>query len=168
MKNALLKTVAVAAIMLSGAMAQADVPAWLCNLNFNGVSKSVQIIIGKSEFNGKGTVRCVSASKEQVEFPVLVTMETKPIAPKIGLGKMHLYGEALQIALLNGAPESLLGNYLVLEGRAAVIGGVGVIAAVSANDERLAFNVSVQLIKGLGFDLGFRKMNISLDMSRLN
>ncbi|MEQ1723917.1 MAG: hypothetical protein ABL930_12135 [Pseudobdellovibrio sp.] len=167
MKTVIAKTIVLMAILTSGAMAQADVPAWVCALNFQGTSKSVQLIVGKSEFNGKGTVRCVSASNERVEYPIIVTMKTHPIAPKIGLGKMELYGEALQVAISNGTPEALLGDYVILEGRAAIVGGAGVIAAVRAADNNLSLSVSLQLVKGFGFDLGFRKMTIELDSARL-
>lgn len=163
-----LLTILTTALLTAGVSAQAkEVPAWLCNMNFSGTNKSVQIIVGKSEFKGKGTVSCVSVHRERVEFPIKVTMSSKPIAPRIGLGKMELYGQALQIAL-NDQPESLLGNYLVAEGRAAVIGGAGVIAAVRASDKNFSLNISLQLVKGFGVDLGFRKMKIELDNEVLN
>ncbi|MBY0554712.1 hypothetical protein K2P97_09295 [bacterium] len=168
MKTVIAKLVVAMGILTTGAMAQADVPAWVCALNFKGTSKSVQIIVGHSEFNGTGTVRCVSASQERVEYPITVKMSTKPLAPKIGLGKMELYGEALQIAISNGTPEALLGNYVIAEGRAAIIGGAGVIAAVRAADQNLSLSISLQLVKGFGFDLGFRKMVIALDPTRMN
>ncbi len=168
MKSVITKTIAALTITLAGALAQADTaPLWVCSLNFEGKSKSVQIIVGKSEFEGAGTIRCLSVSGERVELPITVTMQSKPIAARIGLGKMKLYGEALQISLF-GTPESLLGTYLVAEARAAVVGGAGVIAAVHADNDGLAVNVSLQLIKGFGFDLGFRKMKIKLDQSRMN
>jgi hypothetical protein len=164
-----LLTILTATLLTAGASAQAqEVPAWLCNMNFSGTNKSVQIIVGKSEFNGKGTVSCVSAHRERVEFPIKVTMSSKPIAPRVGLGKMELYGQALQIALTNDQPESLLGSYLVAEGRAALVGGAGVIAAVRASDKNFSLNISLQLVKGFGVDLGFRKMKIELDNDRLN
>ena len=168
MKTQITKTIVALTILVAGTVAKADgLPAWVCNLNFQGTSKSAQIIVGKSEFNGKGTVRCVSASNLRAEYPVTVTMTSAPIAPRIGLGKMELYGESLQVTLNDGTPESLLGDYLVAEGRAAVIGGAGVIAAVHAGNTALSFNVSVQLVKGFGVDLGFRKMKIEVDSSRL-
>ena len=109
------KVLLAVAVVLSGSVAMADVPAWLCAVNFTGTSKSVQIIVGNSEFNGTGTVRCVSAGNERVELPVKITMHSH-FAPRIGLGKMELYGEALQVVVA-GNPQSLLGDYLVLEGR---------------------------------------------------
>ncbi len=161
MKKVILATI----VLLSGSISMADVPAWVCALNFTGTSKSVQIIVGKSEFKGAGTVRCVSAGNERVEMPVKVTMHSH-FAPRIGLGKMNLYGEALQVTIA-GSPESLLGDYLVFEGRGAIGVGAGVIAAVKADDKSLALNISVQLVTGAGFELGFRKMKIELDSSRL-
>lgn len=162
MKKVLLVVVAV---VFSGSVAIADVPAWLCALNFTGKSKSVQIIIGKSEFNGKGTIRCVSSDNERTEIPVTISMNSH-FAPRIGIGKMELYGEALQVAL-SGAPQSMLGQYLLLEGRGAIGVGAGVIAATKVDDESLQLNLSLQLVSGGGIELGFRKMKIELDSSRL-
>lgn len=169
MKTTITKAIVALAILTSGAMAQAaDIPAWICNLNFQGKSKSVQVFVGKSEFNGAGTIRCLAASGETAEYPITVTMETKPLAPFVGLGKMKLYGEALQIALSTGTPEALLGNYYVAEARAAVGVGAGAIVAVRAGNENLSLTVALQLIKGFGAEVGFRKMKIELDHSRLN
>lgn len=168
MKSLLTKTIVALTIVTAGAMAQADVkPLWVCSMNFEGKSKSVQVIVGKSEFEGAGTIRCVSSNNEQAELPVIVTMQTKPVAPFIGLGKMKLYGEALQLPLF-GTPETLLGSYIVTEARGSLKRGVGVIAAIHADNDGVALNVSLQLIKGFGFDLGIRKMKIKLDESRLN
>lgn len=165
------KTMVAMAILLTGAFASAnevEVPAWICALNFHGTNKSAQVFIGKSEFKGQGTVRCVSASNDRVEYPVKVTMKTKPLAPNIGIGKMDLYGEALQIALTSTNPQALLGKYLVAEARAAVGVGAGALVAVRADEEALSLSVSLQLIKGVGFDIGFRKMIIELDTTRLD
>ena len=161
MKNVMIAMV----VLVSGSFAMADVPAWVCAMNFTGTSKSVQIIVGKSEFKGAGTVRCVSASNERVEYPVTISMHSH-FAPRIGLGKMKLYGEALQVAIA-GNPESLLGTYLVAEGRAAIGVGAGFIAAVKADDDSVALNLSLQLVTGGGVELGFRKMKIELDQARL-
>lgn len=158
------KVLLVAAVILSGSVAMADVQPWLCAMNFTGKSKSVQIIVGKSEFKGQGTVRCVSGD-ERVEMPVTISMHSH-FAPRIGLGKMELYGEALQITVA-GNPQSLLGNYLVFEGRAAIGVGGGVIAATKVDDESLTLSLSLQLVTGGGIELGFRKMKIELDSSRL-
>ena len=164
MKTLIKNTLAALAITVAAGMAHANSnPAWLCNLNFSGKSKSVQVIVGHSEFSGKGTVRCISNDREELVMPIKVTMTSKPIAPRIGLGKMELYGEALQLTLTNSDPTSLLGSYLVAEGRAAVVGGVGVIAAVRAKDDNFSLNISLQVVKGFGVDLGFRKMKIELD-----
>ncbi len=159
------KVLLALAVVLSGSVAMADVPAWLCAVNFTGTSKSVQIIVGKSEFNGTGTVRCVSAGNERVELPVKITMHSH-FAPRIGLGKMELYGEALQVVVA-GNPQSLLGDYLVLEGRGAIGLGAGVIAATKLDDKSLTLSLSLQLVTGGGIELGFRKMKIELDSARL-
>lgn len=168
MKTVITKAIVTMALLTSGAMAQAaEIPAWVCSLNFNGTSKSVQLLVGHSEFNGTGTVKCVSVTNERAELPIKVTMSTKPLAPKIGLGKMKIYAEALQIAITDGTPEALLGKYIVAEGRAAVGVGAGAMVAAHVNNKGLSLNLAVQFVKGFGFDLGFRKMKIELDETRL-
>ncbi|MGZ3727043.1 MAG: hypothetical protein ACXWQQ_14695 [Pseudobdellovibrio sp.] len=168
MKTLVTKTIVALTITLAGAFAHADLkPAWVCSLNFQGTTKGVQLIIGKSEFNGAGTISCVSSKEERTSLPVTVKMHSGIIAPRIGVGVMELYGEALQVPVF-GTPESLLGSYVVAEGRAALVGGAGVLAAVHAGDNGLALDVSLQLVKGIGFDIGFRQMDIALDTSRAN
>lgn len=166
MKSIIAKSLVTLAIISSAAVAEADVPAWLCNLNFQGQSKSVQIIVGKSEFKGAGTVRCVDGKGARVEYPVSVTMTSGPIAPRLGLGKFELYGEALQVAVSNKSPEALLGDYLVVEGRAGIVGGAGAMTAVHAGDDALSLTLSLQVVKGFGIEIGFRKMKIELDKTR--
>ena len=89
-----------------------------------------------------------------------------PVAPLIGIGYMELYGESLQIALSNGTPKALLGQYLIAQAHAAVVGGIGAITAVRAADHNLSFTVSLQLVQGLGVDLGFTQMKLELDPTR--
>lgn len=165
MKTTITKTIAALAIIASGLTASANtesVPAWACSLNFKGVSQGIQILIGYSEFKGTGTLRCTSATGEKVSYPLNVKMGASPLAPRISIGYMELYGESLQFALSSGTPEALLGDYLIAQGRAAIIGGVGAITAVRAADENLSLTLSLQLIRGIGLDLGFNSMTLSV------
>lgn len=167
MKTVIAKTILTLALIVSGSVASAaEVPAWLCAMNFEGVSKGVQILVGHSEFKGQGTVVCKAISGQEVSYPVKISMKAKPLAPKISLGVQKVYGESLKVALSTGNPEDLLGTYLIAQGRAAIIGGVGVITAVRASDKNLSFDLSLQVTKGLGLDLGFSKMKIEIDETR--
>lgn len=167
MKNTLSKLMVVTALMLAGSIASAK-PTWLCAMNFNGVSKGIQIVLGKSSFEGRGTIHCQSfLTGEQRQLPILVTMKTAPIAPRITLGQMNVYGEALSINLNTGSPEALLGNYYVATGRIAWAAGLGALTAVHSADNNLSLNISLQALTGAGFELGFSKLNIALDQSRL-
>lgn len=163
--NKIILTIFSLILSFSVQASENSIPAsnWLCALNFNGTSQSVQIIIGHSEFKGAGTISCVSSNGEAKRYPILVSMKTKPIAAKIGLGKMELFGEALQISLLASTPENLFGKYTVLEGRASIIGGAGVIVATHVSNPDLSLSITLQLAEGLGLDVGFRKMKIELD-----
>lgn len=169
MKTVIAKTLLTIALVASGSMASAaEVPAWLCAMNFEGVSKGVQVLIGHSDFKGQGTVVCKAISGQEVSYPVKIKMSARPLAPKISLGYQKVYGESLKVALSTGQPEDLLGTYVIAQGRAAIIGGVGVITAVRASDKNFSFDLSLQVTKGLGLDLGFSKMKIELDETRSN
>ncbi len=165
MKTIITKTIVALAIIAAGMSASAQnevVPGWVCSLNFKGVSQGLQILIGFSEFKGTGTLRCTSTLGEKISYPLNVKMGAAPLAPTISIGYMELYGESLQFALSTGAPHALLGDYLIAQGRAAIIGGIGAITAVRAADENLSLTLSLQLIRGIGLDLGFTSMNLSL------
>lgn len=165
--KALTKLLVVTGLLLAGSVASAK-PTWLCAMNFNGVSKGFQVVLGKSSFEGRGTINCQSfLTGEKQQLPILVSMKTAPIAPRISLGKMNVYGEALSINLNSESPEALLGNYYVATGRIAWAAGVGVLTAVHSADQNLSLKVSLQALTGAGLELGFSKLTVSLDESRL-
>lgn len=157
------KALITLAIMAASSIASADVPAWVCAMNFNGVSKGIQVIVGHFEFKGKGTLSCTSASGQKAVYPVKISMDASPLAPEVGVGYMELYGEALSISLSHGTPTALIGNYSVEKASASLIGGAGVIRAVRLNNSGLTIALSLQLTKGLGVNLGFSKMKLALD-----
>jgi hypothetical protein len=179
MKSMKLKLAVALTALLATAVTQAserDYPertstpgtGWACAMNFNGTLRGFQVIIGKSELKGKGTIRCVSTARQTVEYPVLINIESKPVAASISLGKISTYGEALQIMLTSGQPEDLFGKYYTAQANAAFIAGAGAFVATKVDSQKIQFSVSLQFNHGFGLNLGLRKMTILPDHSRMN
>ncbi|QDK47018.1 hypothetical protein DOM22_18565 [Bdellovibrio sp. ZAP7] len=161
------KAFLVIAMVLGFSQAHAyTAPAWACNLNFKGTASGVKVILGNYEYNGKGTLACMSPTGQTAEYPVTVTMKAKPFSPQIALGKMELTGQAAEIALFDSNPESILGTYYVAQAQGAILGGVGLITATRIDLPTIALKVSFQFAKGFGVNLGVNRMEIALDQDR--
>jgi hypothetical protein len=135
-------------------------PAWICNLTFKGEAKGLQILIGAFSLKSIGVLTCVSPLEEVRTINVKIDMSSKVFAPRIGLGKFEIYGDAVQIALFNDEPEDLLGDYLVAQGQGSVIVGAGAVTAVHTHLPNLALTFSLQVLRGFGLNLGLTKMTI--------
>lgn len=159
-----MKKVLVSIAIVLGAMtAQAHghaAPEWNCALGFKGEATGFKILLGTYEFNGKGTLSCISALGQTVSYPVNVTMDARPLSLQIAVGHMELVGEALEIALFDCNPADILGTYYVAQGQAAIGLGAGAVAATRVDLPEVAFQLSVELTKGLGFNLGLNRMKI--------
>ena len=71
--------------------------AWACNLNFKGEASGFKVILGNYQYNGKGTLACMSPTGQTAEYPVTVTMKAKPFSPQVAFGKMELTGQAAEV-----------------------------------------------------------------------
>ncbi len=158
--------------LFAGAYAQADSrsspEAWACSMGFSGRSTGVKLIVGYYRYHAKGNLNCVSTMGEKVSLPIKVSMHAKPISANISLSRMEMKGVTGQFSLLNNHPEALLGRYAVLQGSVAFVGGVGAMTAVHADLPSVTMNISLQLVKGFGFNLGINRMVVALDESRMN
>ena len=166
------KLFAVLVLSLIGLQAHAEVesPAWVCTMNFNGRAVGARLIVGKYRFNGKGTLSCVNPTGQTERIPVLVTMRAKPISLGASLGYMDLYGQTAEVAVVankSRGAHAMLGDYYVAQAEAALIGGAGVITAVHAQNSALSLKLALQLTKGFGINLGFDRLRVSLDHSRV-
>jgi hypothetical protein len=166
------KVLLALAVVLGAASAQATTSAkasqaWNCSFGFNGVSTGVKIFIGFYNFNGKGSLQCVSDAGETVTYPVKVTMRAAPLSPSISLGVMHLYARALDFRIENQSPLDVLGTYSLAQGQAAVIGGLGVVTALHETSPNFALKLSLQLAHGLGVNLGLNRMHVELDRGQM-
>lgn len=159
--------VVMAMVFGLGLQAQADVPAWACNMTFKGEAKGLKVIVGKYKLEAKGDLRCISASGVKESYPITLKAKSHFIGPQVAFGKMEFTGAAANVALFTNNPKDLLGNYLLVQGQASVIRGVGVLAAAHTDIPALTVNLSLQFTKGFGVNLGVEKLNIALDQDRM-
>ncbi|KHD87582.1 MAG: hypothetical protein OM95_13385 [Bdellovibrio sp. ArHS] len=134
--------------------------AWVCGLAFKGTSKGIKVIVGHFKTVAYGTLSCKGVGQKYHQ-DVKIEIGHHWIGATAGIGYFKLAGVSSEISLFNSSPEVLLGKYAVAQGEAAIIGGVGAFTAVKVGLPQLAFNVSVQLLKGLGVQVGIDKLTIS-------
>ncbi len=168
----MLKRVAfIMAMSLVGFYAQAQEPmgdvdatagkVWACGLKFSGTSHGLKVIVGHFKTVGHGTLSCKSVFGESYSRHVNVTIGHHWIGPTAGIGYFKLRGVSSEISLLNHSPNAILGNYLVAQGEAAIVGGVGAFTAVKVGMPQLAVNISLQLLKGFGVQVGIDRLSIT-------
>lgn len=143
-----------------------EAPAWVCHLGFKGEAHGFKVLVGNYHYHAKGNLDCVSLTGRTVHYPIKIEMKAKPLSPQIAFGHMELIGQAAEISLLDTTPESIFGSYLVGQGQAAVLGGVGIISATRIEFPAIAMQVSLQFAKGFGVNLGLNKMKITLDQDQ--
>lgn len=135
-------------------------PAWICNLNFSGQAKGVQVIVGKMDAHAKGTLICVSPFAEVQKIPIQITFGKLSVSPRIAIGNFKFYGESLNINILSIDPKTILGTYALVQGQFAIGVGAGAMTAVHTTVPSLTLKVSLQLTKGLGLNAGLTEMTI--------
>lgn len=169
------KLILVLALGLTGAFAQASTDAvsmgdeasisgnrlWACGLAFKGTSKGLKVIVGHFSTVAYGTLKCKSIKGTHYSRDVRVSIGHHWIGPTAGIGYFKLAGVSSEISLFNSSPEVILGKYLVVQGEAAIIGGVGAFTAAKVGLPQLAVNISLQLLHGLGVQVGIDKLTIS-------
>ncbi|MBX3018660.1 MAG: hypothetical protein KF767_12275 [Bdellovibrionaceae bacterium] len=156
------KFIVAAALSLIGFAAQAGEarPAWVCALGFEGQARGVQILVGSFKSVAYGEIRCTDLIGGEYVQPVKVTIGAEPVALNLAIGTFDFVGGAAEISLFNNQPSDLLGNYLVVQGRAAFALGAGAFTAVRVNIPNIALNISVEVMRGLGAQVGINKMRI--------
>nr|BFD60469.1 hypothetical protein CKG001_25760 [Bdellovibrio sp. CKG001]BFD63884.1 hypothetical protein BdHM001_25650 [Bdellovibrio sp. HM001] len=134
---------------------------WACGLAFKGTSKGIKVIVGHFKTVAYGTLKCKSIKGTRYSQDVKVTIGHHWIGPTAGIGYFKLAGASSEVSLFNSSPDVILGKYLVAQGEAAIIGGVGAFTAVKVGLPQLAMNISLQLLHGLGVQVGIDKLTIS-------
>jgi hypothetical protein len=155
MKKLILAATAMLLVVGTQAFADEQNPqGWSCNMEFTAKGKGLQIFIGKFKMKGEGVLQCENDRGDMRVLPVKVTMGGKPIQAQVAAGWLRVKGHAKAIGISEN-PESLFGKYYVAKAQFAIIGGVGTQAGFDVEkDGNLAFNMSLQTIKGFGFSLG--------------
>lgn len=134
---------------------------WACGMTFKGTSKGLKFIVGHFTTVAYGTLRCKGIKGTSFVQKVRVSIGHHWIGPTVGIGYFKMLGTSSELSLFNSSPHVILGNYLVAQGEAAIIGGVGMFRAVKVGHPQLAANFSTQLLGGLGVEVGIDKLTIS-------
>lgn len=134
---------------------------WVCAMNFKGVSKGIQLIVGRFRTKAYGTLHCASIHGEKFSRKIRIDISSYGIGPTVGIGYFKMRGVSSQISLFNERPEDLLGKYSTTMYGGAVGAGVGYFSALKLGLPQLTYNVSVQLLGGLGLKVGMEKMRVT-------
>lgn len=164
------KLFVIAALSLMGFSAQAthvlsdDVstarPMWLCALGFEGQAQGLQLLVGSFKSQAIGELRCTDVVGGEYVQPIKVTIGAEPVALNLAIGIFEFVGGAAEISLFNNHPSEIFGTYIVVQGRAAFALGAGTFTAVRADTPALAMNISVEVVRGIGLQVGINKMTI--------
>ena len=152
--------IATLSLLAFSAQANEGRAAWICGLNFHGESRGVQLLLGSFKTVATGELNCADGVGGVYKSPVRISMQSRFLAPTVGVGMFKMAGLATEISLLNSHPSVLFGNYLVAQGEVALVGGVGAFTAVRVSPPQIALNVSVQLLSGFGLEAGIQRMKI--------
>ena len=155
-----MKKFLVAVLMLAGSLAQAEVknPLYTCAMAFDIKGGGAQFVVGHYLLTGKGKLVCTDIQGNRSELPLKVTMGGA-VEPSIGFGYAHIVGLATGIGVSKN-PNELLGDYVVAGGQAALVVGAGAQVALHAADKALTLNADLQLVKGLGLNIGLNSVRI--------
>lgn len=137
-----------------------ELPLWGCGLEFRGEAQGIQILVGSFRSEATGELHCQDRLGNTYNREVYITMQTEPLSPTIGFGSFEFVGGAANITLLNHHPRELFGEYIVAQGRAAVIGGAGAFTAFRVGRRDVSLQISTQLVSGFGVEAGITRMLI--------
>ncbi len=134
---------------------------WVCGFAFKGTSKGIKVIVKHFKTEAYGVLKCKGVPGQSFTRDVKITIGHHWIGATAGIGYFKLAGVSSEVSLLNCSPDKIFGKYVVAQGEGAIIGGVGAFTAVKVGLPQLAFNISIQLLKGLGVQVGVDKLTIT-------
>ncbi len=138
---------------------QITAPVWDCALSFNVKGGGLKLFVGHFQMEGQGQISCMDLWGNTEQIPVYVTLGGKPVSLSAGIGKMQMVGLATGIGVA-GQPNDLLGNYVVAGVRGSLLVGGGLDLALHATHRALTLNTSLQLVSGLGVNVGVDYLTI--------
>lgn len=134
---------------------------WVCSMKFKGVSRGLQVIIGKFRTKAYGTLNCASVHGEKLSRKIKIDIQSYGVGPTIGVGYFKMRGISSQISLFNESPKDILGKYSATQYEGAVGPGLGYFSAFKIGLPQLSYTVSFQILGGIGFKVGMEKMRIT-------
>ncbi len=136
-----------------------------CNVGFTATGRSAYLVLGNTNIEGSGMMTCYDFLKNVIEdIPIKVTIR----GPGVGLGVTGLNISGGQRGIgISESPDSLLGDYLVLRGNAAV--GVGGAASTGFRIAKgsVQLTAQVEATSGLGAGIDLLTFTIERDASRV-
>ena len=145
----------------SARAAEAPAPAGSsdCALEFRAEGREIQILLGYSRLRGTGRIVCVQKNGPEAgkatEAKMKVTMGTPVLFPRIAFSpSLVIHGRAKNIRILKGGPSVLFGDYLTLDFRAAVGGGIGAILTLEGEDNGVSIGLDLENVEGFGIAAG--------------
>lgn len=157
-----MKKIILAVMLLLGSLAQAQVPAaeapFVCSLAFDVAGGGIQVIVGNYKLVGTGTLSCSDKNGVMAPIPLKITMGG-PVQGTVAVGVARVMGVATGIGLAS-SPAEILGDYVVVGGQVALMLGVGAHVALHSAAQALTLNADLQLIQGVGFNIGINTLKI--------
>lgn len=147
--------IAIAALVTGAISNTAEAHSlYACGLKFMAHGSDVQFLIGHEEISGHGKVVCRSSKGKKVEMPVKITISAPFIFPRVAFEPhVCMRGVATGVGLITD-PAQILGQYLVVDARAAVGVGASVSASLHGYNNGLSLNMSLAAVEGLGIAAG--------------
>ena len=138
-------------------------PFWTCEMTFKAKARGLQVIIGDFTINGDGKLRCSNLVGDLETIPIKITIGGSKLAMRIGFGKYAIYGASTNITLFNSEPEDILGNYKMATLSGSLGAGAGTFVGTHVELPSFSLNLSMQVTKGIGFNVGLDNMSIEYD-----
>ncbi|MCC7404215.1 MAG: hypothetical protein IT288_07440 [Bdellovibrionales bacterium] len=157
-----MKKIIMSLVAMLSVQAMAESPLWNCAMEFEAKGEGLQLILGKYEVTGTGTLDCYGLNGQELSVPIKITMDSQPVNLRVAFGELYAKGVSAEIALFANSPEDLLGEYLAVRAEAAIIGGVGAFVATHAKFPALVLHVGLEFTHGFGVNLGIERMKIEV------
>lgn len=146
-------------LSLISASVSAQTEPLTCSLTYHVKGGGLQIGLGYFKLQGNGELNCDGLHGAIYNRLVHVTIGGHPVAARIGVGVLELYGASGSFGF-NGSIDDLYGHYAIANVQAAVILGAGAEFSVENPSKGLRFNVGIAGSDGFGAEVGFSILTI--------
>ena len=138
--------------------------AKVCDLTWHVKGGGIQHVVGFFEMKGKGQITCADNALV-TQIPVDVKIGGSVVAARSAMGLFFMQGTATGLGYTN-SPMELLGSYATEQNAGAGLVGAGYSVGLRAANGATVGTFGVSLVEGLGYEVGFSTVKLSLDNSR--